>query len=177
MKMTCCADLVGGSGEAAFAWDRLVGEALNPAPITRSYSCSDGHLLAAPEPEHSASTAGQLQPPEAEQPGQHQGGDAATHSGRSASAGANSQRDAAADQAVRESDAVDPGRGNAQDGPKPTARPAPPEAFVQVIKRAPKVRYRSCYEGVTPSTRSTSNCQCPHKLSCDRAALRLFAHI
>lgn len=43
------ADLVGGSGEAAFAWDRLIGEALNPTPVARSYSCEDGHLLAAPE--------------------------------------------------------------------------------------------------------------------------------
>lgn len=112
-------DLVGGSGEEAFAWDRLVGEALNPTPVARSYSCSDGHLLAAPEPERSAS--GCLPAP-AEQP-----------EAQSAGEQNSDQRDAAADRAVQAADDAGPGRGDAQDGAEAAAgRPAPPEAFVQV---------------------------------------------
>ena len=136
--MLPCADLVGGSGEAAFAWDRLVGEALNPTPIARSYSCSDGHLVAAPQPESSDSAGSQAQRPAAaadqpEQPGQRQGSASAMHANRSASAGASSHLDAAADHAVKDADAAGPGRGDTQDGAGPDARPAPPEAFVQVL--------------------------------------------
>jgi hypothetical protein len=110
-----------------------VGEALNPAPIARSYSCSDGHLVAAPQPESSDSAGSQPQHPAAAtgQPEQRQRG-ASPHGSRSASAGANSHLDAAADQAVRDADAAGPGRGDAQDGARPAARPAPLQAFVQV---------------------------------------------
>lgn len=161
------ADLVGGSGEAAFAWDRLVGEALNPAPIPRSYSCSDGHLVAVPQPESSDSAGGQPQRPvsaagQPEQLGQRRGSASAMHASRSASAGANSHLEAAVDGAVRDADAAGPGRGDAQDGAGPAARPAPPEAFVQVLLFSTLVNllgflFDSRRLGATPST-SSSDC-------------------
>jgi hypothetical protein len=118
-----------------------VGEALNPTPITRSYSCSDGHLVAAPQPESSESAGSQPERPAAAtgQPEQRQGGASTPHGGRSASAGAGSHMDAAADGAVRDADAAGPGRGDAQHGAGSPARPAPPEAFVQVLPPATAV--------------------------------------
>lgn len=68
-RLSSPADLVGGSGESAFAWDRLVGEALNPTPVARSYSCSDGHLLAEPDvlAEEAGSSASDRQQQERQQ--------------------------------------------------------------------------------------------------------------
>lgn len=105
-------DLVGGSGEAAFAWDRLIGEALNPTPVARSYSCEDGHLLAAPERSES---------------GQQQDGGGRRQAAADAAT-------AAADCASEGSDA-EAGRDDAQDGTDTAGRAAPAEAFVQVAAK------------------------------------------
>lgn len=133
-----------------------MGEALNPAPIARSYSCSDGHLVAAPQPESSDSAGSQPQHPAAatgQQLEERQGRALMPHGGRSASAGANSRMDAAADGAVRDADAAGPGRGDAQDGAQPAARPAPPEAFVQVPQPAAvECVLQSCYPPLHAST-------------------------
>ena len=151
-KPVLCTDLVGGSNEAAYAWDRLIGEALNPTPMARSYSCENGHLLAAPEsaggPQQRSSQAGEPQLAEPLDEGRQPSSEAPPHDSPDSghvpgdvspikpvgSSGAMGGRAAAADVSAAAADAAEAdGRNDTTQQPVAPQHAAPSDAFVQVV--------------------------------------------